>query len=326
MNYVVLQWLLLLATIFTMGVTLLDKLVLVKHRGQVATPHWITRCYRSYPWLLFLLIAAWLGFSVNPQMGVVTFNFPLVLTLAVVVSGFIYLLDICVLAKRRQAKGLALPSWVEHAKSFFPVLLLVLVIRSFIAQPFHVPSGSLEPTVLPGDFVLTNQFTYGLRLPVLNTKIISIHEPKRGDIAVFRWPVNPQVDLVKRVVGLPGDHIVYKDKQLIINGKPATLTEIGPAIDYEDGDNLQVIEYQEDLLGVKHNILINPNALGTGDIDITVPPGQYFMMGDNRDNSDDSRTWGPAPESSLVGKAEYILLSFDPQTHKFRWQRSGDPL
>lgn len=322
----VLEWLLLLATVFTSGVVLLDKMVLAKHRGQVTIPAWIVQCYKSFPWLLFLLIAAWLGFSVNPQMGVVTFNFPLVLTLAVIVSGLVYLLDIVWFAKRRNAIQRTMPSWIEQARSFFPILLLVLVIRSFIAQPFHVPSGSLEPTVLPGDFVLTNQFIYGLRLPVINTKVISIHEPKRGDIVVFRWPVNPQVDLVKRVIGLPGDHIVYKNKQLIINGIPASLTEIGPATDYEPGGNLDVIAYEEDLLGVKHKILINPNAYGTGDLDITVPANAYFMMGDNRDNSDDSRTWGPMPEANIVGKAEWILLSFDPQTHKFRWDRSGDSL
>lgn len=326
MNYIVLQWILTLAAVLTSGITLLDKLVLAKMRGQVITPAWIVGCYKSFAWLIFLCIAAWVGFKQNPQMGIVSFDFPLVLTLAVLISGIACLIDIIFFAKRRKQNHLAMPSWIEQSRSFFPVLFLVLIIRSFIAQPFHVPSGSLEPTILPGDFVLTNQYIYGLRLPAINTKVISIEEPKRGDIMVFRWPVNPNVDLIKRVIGLPGDHVVYRNKQLIINGVPVALTEVGPAVDYEPGGNIPVIEYEEDLLGVKHKIIINPNSPGTGDIDVMVPKGYYFMMGDNRDNSDDSRTWGPTPESSIIGKGEYILLSFDPETRKFRWDRMGDKL
>lgn len=323
MSYVDMEWLLLIAAVFTSAIALLDCLVLSKHRGQIATPTWIIKCHHSYPWFIFFWLVVLLGFSTSPQMGITVFDFPLILTLTVILSGLIVLADVCWLAKKRKAKGQAKASSViESARSFFPVLLLVLVIRSFIAQPFHVPTGSLEPTVLPGDFVFTNQFIYGLRLPVINTKIVPITEPKRGDIVVLRWPVDPQVDFVKRVIGLPGDHIIYKNKQLIINGIPATLTPIGPAIDEEPGENITVMQYQEDLLGVKHDILINPYSQGTGDLDVTVPPNHYFMMGDNRDNSDDSRTWGFVPEANIVGKAEFIIISFNPQTHHFRWDRT----
>jgi len=257
-----------------------------------------------------------------------TFNFPLLLTILVFVSGVIWLADVACLKKRRLANNpqATEPKLIEYARSFFPVLLLVLVIRSFLVQPYRVPTGSLEPTILPGDLVAVNQFAYGLHLPVLNTKIFSIGEPKIGDIAVFRWPVDPNVDFIKRVVGVPGDHVVYKDKVLYINGKEATQTLVGNAIDYEDGGNLHVKKYQEDLNGIKHDILINPYGGQIGNFDVVVPKGYYFMMGDNRDNSADSRDWGFVPASDLIGKGFLIWMSWDSQTHRIRWSRIGTVL
>lgn len=254
-----------------------------------------------------------------------TFNFPLLLTIAVFASGIIWLIDILFFKKQRLAKNPQAkePTLVEYAHSFFPVLLIVLLIRSFLVQPYRVPTGSLEPTVLPGDFLAVNQFAYGLRLPVTNTKFISIGEPKRGEIAVFRWPVDPSVDFIKRVAGVPGDHIVYKDKILYINGQQATQTLIGDATDYEPEGNIAVREYSENLAGVEHKILINPVGGETDDIDVTIPPGYYFMMGDNRDDSADSRAWGLVPEKNLIGKAFVVWMSWDSQTHRIRWNRIG---
>lgn len=257
-----------------------------------------------------------------------TFNFPLLLTILVFVSGLIWLADILFLKRRRLANNQKAtePKLIEYARSFFPVLLLVLVIRSFLIQPYRVPTGSLEPTILPGDLVAVNQFSYGLRLPVINKKIINIGEPKIGDIAVFRWPVDPNVDFIKRVVGVPGDHVVYKDKVLYINGKEAKQTLLGDGTDYEDSGNLNVKKYQEDLDGVKHDILINPYGGQIGNFDVVVPKGYYFMMGDNRDNSGDSRDWGFVPESDLIGKGFLIWMSWDSQKHRIRWNRIGTVL
>jgi signal peptidase I len=254
-----------------------------------------------------------------------TFDFPLLLTSLVFLTGIIWLTDILFFKKRRlQANPKAVePKIVEYAHAFFPVLLLVLVVRSFIVQPYRVPTGSLEPTILPGDFVAVNQFAYGLRLPVLNTKIFSIGEPKIGEIAIFRWPVNPKVDFIKRVVGTPGDHVVYQNKVLYINGKMAKLTPKGDAIDYEPEGDLNVQRYTEDLAGVKHDILINPEGGETGDFDITVPKGYYFMMGDNRDDSADSREWGFVPEENLIGKGFLIWMNWDSETHRIHWHRIG---
>ncbi|NNM58223.1 MAG: signal peptidase I [Legionellales bacterium] len=249
-------------------------------------------------------------------------DFPLILTIAVLVTGFIALCDILFFAKKRPAKRK--PNFlIEYSRSLFPVLFIVLVIRSFIVQPFRVPTGSLEPTVMPGDFIAVNQFAYGLRLPVLNTKIIPIGEPKRGDIVVFRWPVDPRIDFVKRVVGLPGDHVVYRDKVLYINEKEATQTLVGQNVDVEPTGNISVQEYEEDLNGVKHDIFINPNGGEMQDVDVIVPAGHYFMMGDNRDSSADSREWGFVPEENLIGKGFFIWMSWNSENHKVQWKRIG---
>ncbi|MBB72643.1 MAG: signal peptidase I [Legionellales bacterium] len=260
------------------------------------------------------------------------FDFAFYLTMAVILTGLISLLDIAWLSRRRAAKAAdvaqapTMPKLIEYSRSFFPVLLIVLVIRSFIFQPYHVPTGSLEPTVMPGDLIAVQQYAYGLRLPVINKKIINISEPKIGDIVVFRAPFDSKMDLVKRVVGTPGDHVVYKDKVLYVNGIEATQTLIGPAVDEEpaaDGGNRPVLKKSEDLNGVVHDILVMPEGGLTGDVDVTVPEGQYFMMGDNRDNSGDSRSWGFAPQENLIGRAFWVFMSWDSEQHRIRFQRIG---
>jgi signal peptidase I len=257
-------------------------------------------------------------------------NFEWLLTLATLASAVIYFLDVFWLKKRRASKNISERSIiVEYGRSFFPVLLAVLVIRSFIVQPVRVPTGSLEPTVMPIEFIVVKQYSYGLRLPALHTKVVSIGEPKIGDIVVFRWPVNPSIDFVKRVIGTPGDYIEYKNKVLYINGKEAKQTFVGPALDIEpesQGGDIPVKKYSENLNGVVHDILINPRGGDDTDFSITVPEGMYFMMGDNRDDSDDSRSWGFVPEANLRGKAVMVWLSWDKKNHRIRWNRIGEAL
>lgn len=253
-------------------------------------------------------------------------DFPLILTILVLVSGLIALIDIIFFApKRKRAGKKKKPILAEYSRSFFPVLLAVLLIRSFLIQPYRVPTGSLAPTILPGDFIAVNQFAYGLRLPVINYKILNIGEPRRGDIVLFHWPVKPSIIFVKRVVGLPGDHVIYKNKVLTINGKVASQTALGMALDVEPDDLAVPTRIKiENLLGVHHEIYVWPEGGLTKNFDIVVPQGEYFMMGDNRDRSDDSRDWGFVPEKNLVGKAFLIWMSWDSVNHKVRWHRIGN--
>jgi len=250
-------------------------------------------------------------------------NFPLILVILTAVSGLIALFDILFLAKKRKDKKM--PVIIDYARSFFPVFLIVLVIRSFVVQPYRVPTGSLEPSVLPNDFIVVSQFAYGLRLPVLNTKVLNIGKPKRGDIAVFRFPARPSVDFVKRVIGVPGDHIIYKNKILFINGKKMTQKYVKDSFDTEPGmPNIAAQVRDEDLEGIQHQILINANSTMPAETyDFIVPKGYYFMMGDNRDDSGDSRFWGFVPEKNLVGKAMMIWLSWDSHKFNVRWSRIG---
>lgn len=245
-------------------------------------------------------------------------DFLSVLTVLTLLSGAIYLIDILLFARKRLAIHGKMPIIIDYARSFFPVLLIVLIIRSFLIQPFRVPSPSLEPTVQPGDFVAVSQFSYGLRLPLLYKKIVKIGEPKRGDIAVFRYPPNPSINFVKRVIGLPGDHVVYKNKQLIINNK------LMPQQKIREEKNLEI--RQENLEGIKHLIQIQPHFDPSGDYDVVVPKGHYFMMGDNRDGSADSRFWGFLPEENLVGKAFIVWFNWDSRDYKFHWSRMGTRL
>ena len=240
----------------------------------------------------------------------------LILVIGSAVTGLVWLLDRFLLAPRRRAAAgdeaaLPEPWFVEYSKSFFPVLIIVLLLRSFVAEPFRIPSGSMMPTLLVGDFILVNKFAYGLRLPVLHTEIVHGDRPKRGDVIVFRYPRNPDVDYIKRVIGVPGDHVAYIDKQLFINGKPVPQKPIGP---YGQIDPRQARPgewmLEEDLPEVKHNILIN-RLRPSFDAEYVIPEGSYFVMGDNRDNSNDSRFWGVVPERNLVGKAMLIWFNWD---------------
>ncbi len=254
-------------------------------------------------------------------------DFTFYLTLAVVITGIISLLDILFWAKKRRQNNEKQPVIIEYARSFFPVLLLVLVIRSFLVQPYRVPSSSLAPTVMPGDFIAVKQYEYGLRLPVTNTKIVNVNEPKRGQIFLFRYPVDPNITFVKRVIGVPGDHIEYKDKVLYINGVEAKqkLLETTHYID-ENGVYFTVNRIEEDLDGVKHQIFVQTEGGQTQNIDVVVPPGHYFAMGDNRDDSGDSRIWGFVPEENLIGQAFWTFMSWDASASgidKIRWKRVG---
>lgn len=264
-------------------------------------------------------------------------NFPLLLVLAVFVSGLLALIDLIWLAPRRrvaieryqasvqQPDQVALqklakePLLVEYAKSFFPVLAIVLVLRSFLVEPFQIPSGSMKPTLNEGDFILVNKFAYGIRLPVLDTKIIPVSDPKRGDVMVFRLPSDTNINYIKRVVGLPGDHIVYtNDKRLYVNGELVAESYLKDV----DGTLGTAKLYSEKLAQVEHQIRkeMSRNRFEPKR-EWRVPEGHYFMLGDNRDNSKDSRYWedppgtapefsGMVPDRNIVGKAFAIWLSW----------------
>ncbi|MEH6443382.1 MAG: signal peptidase I [Oceanospirillaceae bacterium] len=192
-----------------------------------------------------------------------------------------------------------LPVWADLSRSMFPVLAFVLVLRSFIVEPFQIPSGSMIPTLKIGDFILVNKFSYGLRLPVINTKIVPINDPQRGDVVVFKFPGDPSVNYIKRLVGLPGDVIAYHDKIIYVNGvaqKQTFVANLAP-------DTLM----DESLSGVEHQIYNTGVRIGK-EGEWTVPAGKYFVMGDNRDNSNDSRYWGFVPDSLMVGKAFAVWM------------------
>jgi signal peptidase I len=262
------------------------------------------------------------------------FDFALLLVILTGVTGVLWLLDRVLLLPARRRRAAALESMsslpaaerktraeealrepvvTEYARSFFPVLLLILLFRSFLAEPFKIPSGSMMPTLLVGDFILVNKFAYGLRLPVLNTKILSVGEPKRGDVFVFRYPENPKEDYIKRVIGLPGDEITYRNKTLFINGKEIPESYLGPYTGPTEPNNRMTGAQVklENLEGVEHRIMELPNLQVGHEGTWKVPDGYYFAMGDNRDNSLDSRFWGFVPEANLVGKALVIWMNWD---------------
>ena len=268
-------------------------------------------------------------------------NFPLLLVLAVAICGFLALVDLIFLAPRRRSAILAYearvdepeervleklnkePLLVEYGKSFFPVLAIVLVLRSFLVEPFQIPSGSMKPTLEVGDFILVNKFAYGIRLPVADTKIIDVADPQRGDVMVFRYPSDPSINYIKRVIGLPGDVVEYTaGKHLLVNGEPVAQKLLG-----EEAGSLGTAQlYQERLGDIEHVIRKEMNTMrrepgGRW----VVPEGHYFMMGDNRDNSNDSRywrdrhipqeLWGMVPDDHIVGKAFAIWMSWpEPKT------------
>ncbi|MBR7897219.1 signal peptidase I [Burkholderia multivorans] len=286
-------------------------------------------------------------------------NFALILFVLVIVTGVAWVLDKLVfLPRRRKAAEAAVeefdrqqsridkrfadenavqtrsklrdeklrqPWWLEYTASFFPVILAVFVVRSFIVEPFKIPSGSMVPTLLVGDFILVNKFEYGLRMPIKNTKITQGSPLARGDVVVFRYPKDESVDYIKRVIGLPGDTVAYQDKQLTINGQPVPET---PLPDYFDDERQNYAKQFEETIGNKKNAILNnpavpPFVMGAYDypyrdnctynsrgVICKVPPGHYFMMGDNRDNSADSRYWGFVPDKNIVGRAFFIWMNF----------------
>ncbi|MGA8050523.1 MAG: signal peptidase I [Burkholderiales bacterium] len=251
--------------------------------------------------------------------------FALFLFVLLVVTGAVWGLEVAWLRKRRSAE-VHQPWWIEYSVSFFPVILVVFLLRSFIVEPFKIPSGSMIPTLLIGDFILVNKFTYGIRLPIVNQEVIRISSPHRGDVMVFRYPEDPSLDYIKRVVGLPGDRIEYRDKRLIINGH---LVPVRQMSDYLSRDTMQYSKrYLENLGGVEHQILIDEDApafvpqvrtfpysqdcnYNVDGLVCKVPPGHYFVMGDNRDNSSDSRVWGFVPDENIVGRAFFIWLNLN---------------
>ncbi|WP_194721500.1 signal peptidase I [Noviherbaspirillum malthae] len=285
-------------------------------------------------------------------------NFALILFILTIATGIIWFLDVFHFSRLRRAKAnqalaefdarhaklradgikvddsgrsrleaemLKQPTWIEYSGSFFPVIALVFFLRSFLYEPFKIPSSSMVPTLVIGDLILVNKFTYGIRLPIINKKIIQINDPQRGDVMVFKFPKDPSLDYIKRVVGVPGDKITYKNKRLIINGKELSYQ---PLPDYLDEEHLNYSkQYLENLSGVTHKILNDERApsyvqnpdpfpmheacsYNVEGFTCTVPAGHYFMMGDNRDNSLDSRYWGFVPDQYIVGKAFFVWMNF----------------
>jgi signal peptidase I len=263
-----------------------------------------------------------------------TIDFPLILVCLVFGSGFIWLLDAIFLApgrsrmtselrgqypqwdadnspdaekyNKRVAENAREPLLVEYARSFFPVLFVVFVLRSFIVEPFQIPSSSMVPTLQVGDYILVNKFTYGIRLPVLRTKVISLNEPERGDVMVFFPPHMNDTYFIKRVIGLPGDKVSYHDKKISVNGQPLELEPVANSASAPTNSRVAV----ESLGDVDHLMQVD-NMRPARDFSVVVKPGHYFMMGDNRDNSSDSRIWGQVPEEDIVGKAFAIWMHWE---------------
>lgn len=338
-------------------------------RAGVANPPDPVPVRLAYAVLPYLVVAVILRMITAEAL-----DFSLVLLALSVATGLIWLIDHFVFRRRREAEAaaakpqpiaLAEPGTVDYARSFFPVAFIVLVVRAFIFEPFRIPSDSMMPTLLDGDFIVVNKYAYGLRWPVINTKFLDIGEPQRGDVVVFRYPPNPNVNYIKRLVGLPGDRIEVRNDQLIINGEPVELKPLGR---YTDGCYVDLRLSEERLGEHTHQVLscrseqglMGPYALGPGEpppvcnrkqfrktygarvcretspeagrdladsrfgFDV-VPAGHYVMIGDNRDNSEDSRGWGLVPEQNLVGKATRIWFNFDLQRDKvINWSRIGD--
>jgi len=358
-----LSWLLL--PVF--AITLVDDWFLRPRRRLAALPAtledpaWLKLCYGALP---VLVIAGALRLFRSERL-----DFSLVLVIISLVGGVIWALDAWLLAPARRraaqaagkdANAVPEPGAVDYARSMVPVVVLVLVLRSFLFEPFRIPSDSMMPTLQDGDFILVNKFSYGLRLPVLNTKFLSLGEPKRGDVVVFRWPVDPAVNYIKRVVGLPGDRIKVIDDVIYVNGVPLEVRETGR---YSDGcyENMRLAEVRTGehvhevlscrtpgylasgitpLPGCNRDIgraysCVEPEAPfpGPGLPDLgdmeerEVPAGNYLMIGDNRDNSDDGRSWGFVPEENLVGSARRVWFNFDLQRDPWiNWSRIGSKI
>jgi signal peptidase I len=275
------------------------------------------RFLKRHSWLSCSLIKNNSEFFTFTTQNTMDFDFSFFLLVATIVTGVIW--GGYLLVRKHKADVSAEekePLIVEYARSFFPIVLIVLLLRSFLAEPFRIPSGSMMPTLLIGDFILVNKFTYGIRLPVINKKVLELNEPQRGDIVVFRYPKEPSVDYIKRVVGLPGDKVAYYNKKLYINDVPVNQVSLGSYQGIGQGREMTGAEHRlEKLADIEHSILIRDGAPTVEGV-FVVPAGSYFVMGDNRDNSNDSRYWGVVPEENLVGKAFFIWMSWD-------WQHKG---
>ncbi|MDR2154874.1 MAG: signal peptidase I [Burkholderiaceae bacterium] len=310
------------------------------------------------PLLSALILAAFAGYGVAWYFGAVDGNFELLLFTATVVTGLYWLAEhLIFLPRRRHAAGrlqtqaeqrraelamqgiaevdgdlaaarqqvLAQPWWLDWTAGLFPVILIVFLLRSFVFEPFKIPSGSMIPTLLVGDLILVNKFTYGLKVPILGARITKGEPLQRGDVVVFRYPPKPSENYIKRVVGLPGDEVAYLNKALTVNGRPMPQTAVP---DFFDESQMEYFkQFDEQLDGKKHRIIIDPrrpvflprvdefkygeNCRYTVEgVTCKVPPGHYFMMGDNRDNSQDSRYWGFVPDANIVGKAFFVWMNF----------------
>ena len=311
------------------------------------------------PILTAIILAAFVAYGAAWYTGSIEGNFALLLLLATVVTGIYWLADRFIFLPRRRAAAqaaqdqlqrrrtelaaqgitqvdegdmararervLAQPWWLDWTAGLFPVILIVFALRSFVFEPFKIPSGSMIPTLLVGDLILVNKFTYGVRLPVINKKITAGTPVQRGDVMVFRYPPQPSMDYIKRVVGVPGDEIAYLNKRLTVNGKPVDTTALP---DFFDADAMRYFKQFDEQLGAqRHRIIVNPDApafvqgasnfagregcrYSVEGVTCKVPEGHYFMMGDNRDNSLDSRYWGFVPEANIVGKAFFVWMNF----------------
>ena len=268
-------------------------------------------------------------------MGNIKLDFALILVVLTAVTGVIWAIDHLLFAKQRASRlgdKAKEPLLVEYSRSFFPVIFVVLIIRSFVAEPFRIPSSSMMPSLLIGDFILVNKFSYGIRIPVLNKEIIAIGKPKRGDVVVFKYPGKfpgdpaAGTDYIKRVIGLPGDTISYVEKIVYINGQLVEQVAIGRYEGVGQGEGMTgALRSIEKLPGRDHEILQSPYAFPPpplGDT-WTVPEGGYLVLGDNRDNSEDSRYWGMVPEANLVGRAFFIWMNWDSQNGGVDFGRIG---
>lgn len=249
------------------------------------------------------------------------FDFSAALVLATFITGLIALAYRVWL--KQQSTERKEPWIVETSRSFFPVLLLVLVLRSFLFEPFRIPSSSMMPSLLIGDFILVNKFTYGIRLPVIHTNILPLNKPERGDVMVFRYPKDESLDYIKRVVGLPGDRIGYFDKHLYVNGKKVAQDMIGAYQGVGQGKNMTNASHKKEQLTEHGHEILTMSERPSIEGEVIVPDGHYFLMGDNRDNSNDSRYWGTVPEENIVGKAVAIWMNWDDGVD---WSRIGSTI
>lgn len=274
-------------------------------------------------------------------IGISFVDFSLILFIFLVVTGLISLGYRLMFEGRTGEVGQALPvepatkengsrqpMLVEYARALFPVILIVFVLRSFIVEPFRIPSGSMLPGLQNGDFILVNKFSYGIRLPVINRKIMDIGQPERGDVLVFRFPRDPSLNFIKRVIGLPGDTVTYVDKQLSINGEPVSVEPAGEhAFQQVNMRGFSARRLQETIDGSSHHILIDDRVSRSRDMEVVVPEGHYFVMGDNRDHSNDSRYWRFVPEENVVGNAFFIWFSWKSESGGgVDWGRIGNSI